>query len=138
MSEFVREQVNHCILGCVPISNKCVKYQALNNVGKNFGACHQPVNGIGVNTAVARWSSWPLPPVSLHVWHRVLSFARFLRRAAPGSAVWMLEGIGQYDSSDTGHSDNVNIAAEHQEPAEVLSQLDNTSNSPVYGEYKCC
>ena len=47
-------------------------------------------------------------------------------------------GIRQYDSSDTGHSDNVNIAAEHQEPAEVLSQLDNTSNSPVYGEYKCC
>ena len=49
-----------------------------------------------------------------------------------------LEGIRQYDSSDTGHSDNANIAAEHQEPAEVLSQLDNTSNSPVYGEYKCC
>ena len=48
------------------------------------------------------------------------------------------ERIRQYDSSDTGHSDNVNIAAEHQEPAEVLSQLDNTSNSPVYGEYKCC
>ena len=48
------------------------------------------------------------------------------------------EGIRQYDSSDTGHSDNVNIAAEHQEPAEVLSQLDNTSNSPVYGDYKCC
>ena len=48
------------------------------------------------------------------------------------------EGIRQYDSSDTGHSDNVNIAAEHQEPAEVLSQLDNTSNSPVNGEYKCC
>ena len=47
------------------------------------------------------------------------------------------EGIRQYDSSDTGHSD-VNMAAEHQEPAEVLSQLDNTSNSPVYGEYKCC
>ena len=23
-------------------------------------------------------------------------------------------------------------------PAEVLSQLDNTSNSPVNGEYKCC
>ena len=50
----------------------------------------------------------------------------------------LLEGIRQYDSSDTGHSDNVNIADEHQEPAEVLSQLDNTSNSPVYGEYKCC
>ena len=49
-----------------------------------------------------------------------------------------LEGIRQYDSTDTGHSDNVNIAAEHQEPAEVLVQLDNTSNSPVYGEYKCC
>ena len=48
------------------------------------------------------------------------------------------ERIRQYDSSDTGHSDNVNIAAEHQEPAEVLSQLDNTSYSPVYGEYKCC
>ena len=47
-------------------------------------------------------------------------------------------GYWQYDSSDTGHSDNVNFAAEHQEPAEVLSQLDNTSNSPVYGEYKCC
>ena len=54
--------------------------------------------------------------------------------------VWQVikEGIRQYDSSDTGHSDNVNIAAEHQEPAEVLSQLDTTSNSPVYGEYKCC
>ena len=49
-----------------------------------------------------------------------------------------IERIRQYDSSDTGHSDNVKIAAEHQEPAEVLSQLDNTSNSPVYGEYKCC
>ena len=58
---------------------------------------------------------------------------------APDSLlVTLLEGIRQYDSSDTGHSDNVNIAAEHQEPAEVLSQLDNTSNSPVYGEYKCC
>ena len=51
---------------------------------------------------------------------------------------WRNERIRQYDSSDTGHSDNVNIAAEHQEPAEVLSQLDNTSNSPIYGEYKCC
>ena len=50
----------------------------------------------------------------------------------------IVEGIRQYDSSDTGHSDNVNIAVEHQEPAEVLSQLGNTSNSPVYGEYKCC
>ena len=53
-------------------------------------------------------------------------------------SVQLREGIRQYDSSDTGHSDNVNIAAEHQEPAEALSQLDNTSNSPVYGEYKCC
>ena len=35
-------------------------------------------------------------------------------------------------------ADKVNIAAEHQEPAEVLSQLDNTSNTSVYGEYKCC
>ena len=43
-------------------------------------------------------------------------------------------GIRQYDSCDTGQSDNANIAAERQEPAEVLSQLDNTSNSPVYGE----
>ena len=49
-----------------------------------------------------------------------------------------MEGIRQYDSSDTGHSDNVNIAAEHQEPTEVLSHLDNTSNCPVYWEYKCC
>ena len=49
-----------------------------------------------------------------------------------------IERIRQYDSSDTGHSDNANIVAEHQEPAEVLSQLHNTSNSPVYGEYKCC
>ena len=55
-----------------------------------------------------------------------------------GNNICDFEGIRQYDSSDTGHSDNVNIAAEHQEPAEVLSQLDNTSNSPVYGEYKCC
>ena len=39
----------------------------------------------------------------------------------------LIEGIRQYDSSDTGHSDNVNIAAEHQEPAEVLSQLDEVS-----------
>ena len=51
---------------------------------------------------------------------------------------WLVERIRQYDSCDTGHSDNANIAAEHQEPAEVLSQLNNTSNSPVYGEYKCC
>ena len=50
----------------------------------------------------------------------------------------LTEGIRQYDSGDTSHSDNVNIAAEHQEPAEVSSQLDNTSNSPVYGEYGCC
>ena len=49
-----------------------------------------------------------------------------------------LEGIRQYDSCGTGQSDNVKIAAEHQEPAEVLSQLGNTSNPPVYGEYKCC
>ena len=35
-------------------------------------------------------------------------------------------------------SNNANIAAEHQEPAEVLSQLGDTSNPPVYGEYKCC
>ena len=48
------------------------------------------------------------------------------------------EGIRQYDSCDTGHSDNANIAAEHQEPAEVLSQLGDTSNPPFYGEYKCC
>ena len=53
-------------------------------------------------------------------------------------SVGLKDGIRQYDSCDTGHSDNANIAAEHQEPAEVLSQLDNTSNSPVYGEYKCC
>ena len=66
-----------------------VIYQEHHNM--MISACHQPVNGIGVNTAVARWSSWPLPPVSLHVWHRVLSFTRFLRRAAPGSAVWMPE-----------------------------------------------
>ena len=30
-------------------------------------------------------------------------------------------------------SDNANIAAEHQEAVEVLSQLGNTSNPPVYG-----
>ena len=48
------------------------------------------------------------------------------------------EGIRQCDSCDTGQSDNVKIVAEHQEPAEVLSQLGNTSNPPVYGEYKCC
>ena len=35
-------------------------------------------------------------------------------------------------------SHNANIIAKHQEPAEVLSQLGNTSNHPVYGEYKCC
>ena len=63
------------------------------------------------------------------------------RCAGQWSVTWpdapcdLYEGIRQYDLSDTGHSDNVNIAAEHQEPAEVLSQLDNTSNSPVYGEY---
>ena len=66
-----------------------VIYQQHHNV--MISACHQSVNGIGVYTAVARWSSWPLPPVSLHVWHRVLSFARFIRRAAPGSAGWMPE-----------------------------------------------
>ena len=27
-----------------------------------ISACHQPVNCIGVYTAVARWSSWPWPP----------------------------------------------------------------------------
>ena len=69
---------------------------------------------------------------------------RFLRELAEELAPLLTlifrqsERIRQYDSSDTGHSDNANIAAEHQEPAEVLSQLDNTSNSPVYGEYKCC
>ena len=50
----------------------------------------------------------------------------------------LIEGIRQYDSCDTGQSDNVNIAAEHQEPGEVLSPLGNTSNPPVYGEDKCC
>ena len=35
-------------------------------------------------------------------------------------------------------SDNVNIIAEHQESAEVLSQLGHTSNPPVDGEYKWC
>ena len=63
-----------------------VIYQQHHNV--MIPACHQPVNGIGVYTAVARWSSWPWPPASLREWHRVLSFARFLRRAAPG---WMPE-----------------------------------------------
>ena len=66
-----------------------VIYQQHHNV--MISACHQPVNGIGVYTVVARWSSWPWPPVGLHVWHRVLSFAQFLRRAAPGSAGWMPE-----------------------------------------------
>ena len=60
----------------------------------------------------------------------------FLHIATRISSLW--EGIRQYDSCDMGQSDNVNIAAEHQEPAEVLSQLGNTSNPPVYGEYKCC
>ena len=50
----------------------------------------------------------------------------------------LFEGIRQYNPCDTGHSDNANIAAEHQEPAEVLSQSGDTSNPPVYGEYKCC
>ena len=66
-----------------------VIYQQHHNV--MISACHQPVNGVGVYTVVARWSSWPWPLVSLHVWHRVLSFARFFRRAAPGSAGWMPE-----------------------------------------------
>ena len=66
-----------------------VIYQQHHNV--MISACHQPVNGVGVYTVVARWSSWPCPLVSLHVWHRVLSFARFFRRAAPGSAGWMPE-----------------------------------------------
>ena len=35
-------------------------------------------------------------------------------------------------------SDSNNIAAEYQDPAEMLSQLGDTSNHPVYGEYKCC
>ena len=37
----------------------------------------------------------------------------------PGQQVLVgrFEGIRQYDSSDTGHSDNVNITADHQEPA---------------------
>ena len=48
------------------------------------------------------------------------------------------EGIRQYDSSDTGQIRQREHFAEHQEPAEVLSWLDDTSNSPVYGEYKCC
>ena len=48
------------------------------------------------------------------------------------------EGIRQYDSSDTGQIRPREHRAEHQEPAEVLCQLDDTSNSPVYGEYKCC
>ena len=66
-----------------------------------------------------------------------LGYAVYLVSAS-GQGARLIERIRQYDSSDTGHSDNVNIAAEHQEPAEVLSQLDNTSNSPVYGEFKCC
>ena len=44
------------------------------------------------------------------------------------------EVIRQYDSFDTGQFRQ----REHQAPAEVLSQLDDTSNSPLYGEYKCC
>ena len=52
---------------------------------------------------------------------------------------WQISASGRVFGSTTRvSSENVNIAAEHQEPAEVLSQLDNTSNSPVYGEYKCC
>ena len=34
---------------------------------------------------------------------------------------------------DTGQPDNVNIAAEHQEPAEVLSQLGSTSTPQILG-----
>ena len=68
--------------------------------------------------------------LKINWWHASLKESP--QRATPQS-----EGIRQYDSSDTGHSDNVDIAAEHQEPAEVLSQLDNTSNSPDYGECKC-
>ena len=56
-----------------------------------ISACHQPGSGIGVYTGVARCSSWPWPPASLYAWHRVLPFARFLRRAVPGSAGWMLK-----------------------------------------------
>ena len=67
-----------------------VIYQQHHNV--MISACHQPVNGICVYTAVARWSSWHWPLVSLHVWHRVLSFARFIRWAAPGSTGWMPKG----------------------------------------------
>ena len=66
-----------------------VIYQQHHNV--MISACHQSVNGIGVYTAVARCISRLLPPVSLHVWHSVLSFAQFIRRAAPGSAGWMPE-----------------------------------------------
>ena len=72
------------------------------------------------------------------VFMTLCSFFRQFFRQTIEQTIAIIERIRQYDSSDTGHSDNVNIAAEHQEPAEVLSQLDNTSNSPVYGEYKCC
>ena len=71
-------------------------------------------------------------------WPFSASVLKRLYRQAHAKLARLNEGIRQYDSCDTGHSDNANIAAEHQEPAEVLSQLDNTSNSPVYGEYKCC
>ena len=50
---------------------------------------------------------------------------------ASAVASGVLEGIRQYHSCDTGHSQNANIAAEHQEPVEVLSQLGDTSNPPV-------
>ena len=66
-----------------------------------------------------------------------LGYAVYLVSAS-GQGARLIEGIRQYDSSDTGHSDNVNIAAEHQEPAEVLSQLDNTSNSPVSDSSRLC
>ena len=49
-----------------------------------------------------------------------------------------IECLRQFDSSDTGQIRQREHRAEHREPAEVLSQLDDTSNSPVYGEYKCC
>ena len=52
----------------IPLWYSSVIYQEHHNL--MISACHQSVNGIGVYTAVARWLSWPLPPVSLHVWHR--------------------------------------------------------------------
>ena len=41
-----------------------------------------------------------------------------------------MDGIQQYDSCDTG---NVNTTAKHPEPAEVLSQLGNTSTPQISG-----